>query len=280
MKAIRSALTLAAGCAVLIPAVCSADAWLLQPGEHYCELRASHGSAGEVFDALGARRDLSELVQDRELLSYNEIGWFQRVSLVAALPARSLTLRQLSDGSATATGFGDLRLGARVRILDGSTGLSVQGEWKAPLGYQHTQSPKLGDGQQDFVGMLNLGTGFRALNAFLEVRGGYRYRMEEPGDRIELAADLGFWILESLLLEGRYAGFSSSEADFFPESEAHVAGPRVTYRVDDRLDVFAGSSHVVDGVNVAATNSYYAGVAFKQTRLNRLQGFLGGKRGP
>ena len=46
--------------------------------------------------------------------------------------------------------------------------------------------------------------------------------------------------------------------------------------MDEHLDVKAGSWHTALGENVLHVNQYYVAVVFKHTRLNRLQGFLGG----
>ena len=50
--------------------------------------------------------------------------------------------------------------------------------------------------------------------------------------------------------------------------------------VDDRIDAFAGSWHSPVGKNVLHIDEYYAGVTWKATKLNRLQGFLGGAKRP
>ena len=60
----------------------------------------------------------------------------------------------------------------------------------------------------------------------------------------------------------------------------HEVGPQLLYRVDDNLDAFAGSLHTASGKNVIHTDQYYVGVAVKRTRLDRLQGFLGGTKRP
>jgi hypothetical protein len=62
--------------------------------------------------------------------------------------------------------------------------------------------------------------------------------------------------------------------------ETQFAGPRLTYRVDDKLDAFAGSWHTPSGRNSLHVDAYYVGVSWKQTKLNRLQGFLGGSKRP
>ena len=57
-----------------------------------------------------------------------------------------------------------------------------------------------------------------------------------------------------------------------------LAGPRVTYRVDERMDVFAGSWHTAGGRNVLHYDLYYCGIAWKNTSLDRLAGALGGTK--
>ena len=50
------------------------------------------------------------------------------------------------------------------------------------------------------------------------------------------------------------------------------------YRVDERLDLFGGSWHTPSGETVLHKNQLYLGLSFKQTRLDRSPGFLGGSR--
>jgi hypothetical protein len=66
-----------------------------------------------------------------------------------------------------------------------------------------------------------------------------------------------------------------NNGDASPDATAHTVGPEIRYRVDDRLDVIAGSNHTAGGHHVDHVDEFYAGIAFRQTKLNRLQGFLG-----
>ncbi len=159
-------------------------------------------------------------------------------------------------------------------------------------------SPVLGDGQQDLALLLHLG---KALpSGFVQASGGYRYRFEEPSDQIVASADLGVWVRRSWLIAGRYEGeiaaarlrrrfgrtnvlevnLSVDEADRLTDRDRHRFGPMLVYRVDDRLDLIASSLHTVAGNNVLHTHEFFVGVAFKNTRLDRLQGFLGGSKAP
>jgi hypothetical protein len=63
-------------------------------------------------------------------------------------------------------------------------------------------------------------------------------------------------------------------------SAAYSAGPVVLVRVDDRLDVSGGSWFTWFGRNALRSNEVYLAVAFKQSKLNRLQGFLGTSQRP
>jgi len=57
-----------------------------------------------------------------------------------------------------------------------------------------------------------------------------------------------------------------------------LLGPRFTYRVDEKMDVFAGSRHTPGGRNVLHHDYYYLGIAWKHTSLDRLAGALGGTK--
>ena len=54
----------------------------------------------------------------------------------------------------------------------------------------------------------------------------------------------------------------------------------LVWRVDDRLDLPAGSWSTAMAKNTLHYDQVYVAVTFKQTRLNRLQGFLGGTKAP
>ena len=71
-----------------------------------------------------------------------------------------------------------------------------------------------------------------------------------------------------------------SHGDLSPERTLHLAGPVLVWRVDDRLDLAAGSWSTAMAKNALHYDQVYVAVAFKQTRLNRLQGFLGGTTAP
>ena len=69
---------------------------------------------------------------------------------------------------------------------------------------------------------------------------------------------------------------SLSHGGLYPERAVHLAGPVLLYRVDDRLDLMAGSWSTAAARYAPHYDQVYVALAFKQTKLNRAQGFLGG----
>jgi hypothetical protein len=282
-----SLLQTAAGAAalLLIPTGVTAGPWIPLPGEYYSELTAAHLSLDSYFDEQGDHQQLplGTLVEGRQLSSHNEIGWRKWASLVLQVPVASVTVRSESPRlNGSQTGLADLVVGARFKLLDGSSALAAEADWKAPMGYDRDAFPSLGAGQQDVSGTLHFGTALPRLDGFMQVSWGYIHRFEAPPDEMLHTADLGVWVGSSLLLAGHYRGlyFAASGDDPALDADFHVAGPELRYRLDDRLDMFVGSNYVFAGRNADRSDEYYVGLAVKQTRLNRLQGFLGGKRRP
>jgi len=283
---------------LLAPALALADPWLPEPGDRYYEMRASVFSADSYYDLTGARNPLFSggLHEERGFVSYNEFGWKKNASVFLEIPALSVTRRIGAPGgfNSTETGFGDMRFGIRRRLASNAA-LEVQ--WLAPMGYDRALNPHLGEGRQSFVGSLELGAALGA-RGFVELSGGYRYYKDKdaPTDQTLAGATLGFWLGQKLLVAGRYRGsfgakpgkddrYVSIAGDGIPgttnaQITTHLSGPMLVYRVDDHLDLIGGSLHTASAKNALHVDQFYVGVAVKQTRLNRLQGFLGGTRRP
>lgn len=151
--------------------------------------------------------------------------------------------------------------------------------------------------------------GSAGKRAYWALQGGYRYRYSTIGGRTKSGsrrdtlmserrwqdallaqAELGIWLSRSVLLTGQFhADMSVDQGDLYDgiyttgsssefETKRMLAGPRVTYRVDDKLDAFAGSWHTPGGRNTLHTDQYYAGIAWKSTKLDRLAGLLGSSK--
>ncbi|HTM57437.1 MAG TPA: transporter [Candidatus Udaeobacter sp.] len=292
------------------PAAC--DPWLLAPGDHYSSIGGSYFSADSYHEFDGGRHSLwnGGLHEEKSLYSYNEFGWTKGRTFVIGFPFQGVTRRAGSpaaDGGRTETGFGDLTVGIRFKIHDGPTALSLEGDWNPPLGYNRNLSPRIGDGLQSASGRLELGAPVASIG-FLELEGGYRTYLDKvkPTDQMLAGATLGFWFRRSLLIAGRYEGrFGKESSDTtyralvettpqgttWPSSDAvpgttndrvttHLAGPMLLYRIDDHLDLIAGSMHTASAKNALHVDRFYVAVAVKQTKLGHLRGLAGGTSSP
>lgn len=274
--------------------VAAAGPWSLAPGEYYTELRGSFFSSGTYYDDQGNRLDVGGLYEQRALTSVTELGWKKHWSVQMSLPVLSNTVRELGGPSATSSGLGDFGLGFRYSIRNAAGASAIQLAWTAPSGYNPNLAPGLGSGMQRLEASLDFGMPL-GERGFLQFGGGYAYDYLTIGarkkdatasdserrwaDHVVANAALGLW-MGRLLVSGQYEGEFASSAGLEPQSTSHLAGPRFTYRVDERLDAFFGSWHSPGGENVLHLDQYYGGVAWKLTKLNRLQGFLGGDKRP
>jgi len=92
---------------------------------------------------------------------------------------------------------------------------------------------------------------------------------------------VGFWVTGPILVGGQYRGQLAGEGDNpTRDSDRHLVGPVVLYRVDDKLDMFVTTLHTASAKNAIHTDAIYVGMSFKQTKLDRLQGFLGTMKQP
>ncbi len=312
-RAALSALSLATIVVAATAFTAHAGPWLPAPGEYYTELRGGLFSADSYYNADGDRIGFPGKWEERSVLSYTELGWKKKISFVMSAPLVNATLRT-PYGSLTRTGLSDLTVGFRYGLRQGRSALALELDWSAPLGYSR-ETPLLGDALQQLSVSALYGTSVGS-RAFLQVGAGYGYRYysitrkkktieddqgvpldpqpllataERWGMPFTASADLGVWVTRNLLVGGRYSGVMTTShgelypapgVDFLPHGDVHLAGPVLLYRVDDRLDMVAGSWSTAAAKNWLHYDQAYVALVFKQTKLNRLQGFLGGTKNP
>ncbi len=274
--------------------------WSLAPGEYYTELSGSSFSTASAFDDDSKRAAIDGKVEQRAFRTYTELGWKPHLSVQLSLPFVTNAVRGAASGSETMTGLEDIGIGLRWKLANGAHAAALQFRWEAPTAYNTHLPLPVGDGLQKLSASLQLG-GAMGRHAFWQLGGGYRYDYKSiasrqsgtlaaspgtptPGERdwsdhVTVNAAYAFW-LGGLQVAGLYGGDFPVSTGRGYEIMAHAAGPRFTYRVDERLDTFAGSWHTPAGRNTPHLDEYYAGVAWKLTKLNRLQGFLGGDKRP
>jgi hypothetical protein len=280
--------------ALSIPSSSPAGPWLPQPGDYYSELSGTiFPHDARSFDDGGNDLEGSPRIgrETREINTYNELGWKPRVSFVLGIPLVSVTHRTDSPyQTSTQTGLGDVLVGARFKVLEGSNAVAVETDWEIPMGYERDVNPALGEGLHRFSAALQGGAVIEPMNGFAQGSLRYLTRVDihtNPmkdtrnvgSNELHWDGDVAGWVGQ-VLLAARYTGFSASASDLEVDRNLQSVGPEVRYRVDDRLDVITGARFDFAGRNVEKTSAYYLGIVFKQTRLDRLQGFLGGARRP
>jgi hypothetical protein len=193
-------------------------------------------------------------------------------------------------------------LGGNRKLFPGTSGdggLDGTSFTTLPSATGRDSSTYFSTGLQSLSASLDL-AGTLGKRAYFTLGGGYRTRYLTIGARSALdryadfatgSASLGIWVTQNLLVSGNFAGeWQMSEAqnyDRIPfavdqgeelQSVLMAAGPRFTYRIDERMDVFAGSWHNPAGSNTLHSDRFYVGIAWKQTALDRLAGELGGTK--
>ncbi len=279
----------------------AAGPWGLAPGEWHANMEGSTFTAntfhGEVF-----RADTGLVVEERALRTVLEVGWKKRLSLVFGLPLLSVTRRD-ARVQGSATGFQDVLVGIRYNLIDGRDAVAVELDWSAPAGYNRNLDSlglQLGDGHQQLT-VAVAGGGSVPGRRFIQWSLAHSYRYltitKKDGslvviDRLHPArylwtqhllasADLGFWVSPSVLVGGRFRGKMSIGSGLLAEaSDASLLGAQLLYRVDERLDMFAGFWSTASGRNTLHYDQVYLGLGFHRTKLNRLEGFLGGSQSP
>ena len=278
-------ITMIAAVASLVPALAFSGAWLPARGEYYSELSAARSFTDTYYDELGTRysNPFSQRLEERRLSFYNELGWKNRASVQLRIPLVSRTYNVPDLNFATTeTGFGDLQFGFRYKLHDGPSALALQVDYFAPMGYQTRTFPSLGSGYALAREQLLYGTGLRSWNTIVEASLGYQSYFTGLRSELTAGATVSHWIGSSLLVSGHFYGLQTiaAEKDTPEDYRLNIVGPELRYRVDDRLDVFAGSNHIASGRNVDHPDQYYVGMGFRQSKRNRLQGLLGNKTRP
>jgi hypothetical protein len=285
--ALTAALTLAA------PAF--AGPWLLQPKEYYSEFQGGTTRYPDWFNNDGSRVPFAGNLKgaDYGLTIYNEFGWKEKLGVIFQIPFKSVTVYDDVNGdAATSTGFQDMSLGLRYALARGNSPVAVQVDWRGASGYNPKLTPPLGEGSQDLSGQLLVGASVPALYAFVQAAGGYRVRFsmradtvltESPRDttgfdggqaqEVFATADLGVWLGNQILLAANTNWVSQSGRG--PTATSMEVSPRLIYRVDGGIDLILSSTHSIWGQNTAKSDGFQIGVAFKSTKLNRYQGYLG-----
>lgn len=281
--------------AAAIPAFATGGAWTRDEGGYYVKIGLTSLTADEEYGFDGNRRlifhDTTQFgagdygVTDITLYGeYGITGWLTGVASTQYKVAVKQAEYKISgrDTSASASGLGDLWLGARFKLpsviepVVAAFTLSL----KLPTGTPLQEIP-LGTGVIDYEAALAIGSGFPIkdeINGYAQLSAGYRLR-NSASNELNYQAEIGVNLSEVLMVQGIFDG-SHSSADFQEAANEAITigraegyesdqsftrwGFGIIYRTSETMDLSLGYSWNSSGRNALASSGVSIGVAWRK----------------
>jgi hypothetical protein len=270
----------------------SGGAWVRADNGYHYRIALSSFTASRQFDRSGERRgvfadsvsfqDGSFGATDIELkgeLGLNDwlTGTASTAYRVAVRQGRYLPTGR--DSTESASGMGDVWLGARIRLmpLESLVATTVTLGWKAPLA-SYTQEIPLGTGVAEYEIRLAGGSYYRlgdVIEGHAQIAASYRLR-NRGSDEIHYLAETGLGLAAPLTLQTILDGIISTadiEKAGLPGAEGDGASPifdqsftrlglSLLYLLDEDTELVAGYSRILAGRNALAGGSLTFGISW------------------
>lgn len=184
------------------------------------------------------------------------------------------------DSTASASGLGDLWLGARLKLLPDEEPFvaTVTLGWKLPTGSPLQDIP-LGTGVIDYEAIVAVGTTFPAFSTmfgYAQLTSGYRLR-NTAGNEVSFMAEAGLNLSKELMVQGIIDGRYST-ADFDPAinnpDNPEVLGELkndqsftrwklgLVYSTGEEMDLHLGYEKYAGGRNIVAGSGIAIGISW------------------
>ncbi|PKL75701.1 MAG: hypothetical protein CVV27_14010 [Candidatus Melainabacteria bacterium HGW-Melainabacteria-1] len=227
-----------------LPAIASESAWVLPRDSSYVEIQAGYGRLV----------DQGQNLQQMGLTAHLEQGFLETATLLLDFPFLTRVLERPGQTPATLVnnGLTDIGIGTRIRLIDEPFGLSLRGMLRAPLGYDPSFVPILGEHSLDIEAALQAGYAFYPLQAYVQGGLGYRFRLrydkfharlasepslEKPSDQVLGFVEAGVWILPQLFASLTLsAELGMAQAQAFTQSQL-LLQPLLAWRVNPYVDL-------------------------------------------
>ncbi|MBI3606898.1 MAG: hypothetical protein HY207_02910 [Nitrospirae bacterium] len=235
-----------------LPSAATAGAWTQAKGSVYNRLAVNYAVITEQFDASGNRVAAANNGEFTEwnITYYGEGGLTDRLTIVGSLP-----LKFLQDQSETGfgtrtlrnTGFGDLDLGVRYRLLSEPTVVSVLLLGKFPYLYDENRDPATGpatgSGQVDTEVRVLVGRSLYPYG-YGGIEFGYRYRAEEPSDEYRYLVEYGLSFTPRIYARTKLDGIKSARNADQTSGVSAGGNPTLSPEFDiGKLELTAGYAH-------------------------------------
>ena len=244
-----------------------AGAWVPRPKQIYFKIAYNDLSADEQFNAGGDKVKQDEFI-DRNVQGYMELGLPHNIGLTASLAYKNI--ERVANPRLDNSGFGDLELGLRKLIWQGSGVFSAGLTVKLPFLYDRDDAFPLGNGQEDFELKVLYGRGFS--NFYYGLEGGYRWRTDEPSDEwrylLELGGSWEAWSWRSKLdgiesAKNGELGEDPTNPALFREFDSLKVELTAAYHPTARLGMEFTYTHPLSGRNTLAADQFQLGFVFQ-----------------
>ena len=277
-----------AACQALGPSTVSAGAWTLPRGHFWGKVTYFQQAAdewyisarqfdGEWFDP-GTRRpyNFDGSYDSKAVFIEGFYGLTDRLDVGAQIPYFDQKFQDATRVEAPAdAGFSDLRLLAKLRLLERPVVLTLKGAIKFPTGDFVNEDGLIpvGEGQWDYDFVVQAGRSFWPLPVYIAADVGYRVRREneeilrDPGEEWLINGEVGYNVTPELLLATKLELLRGGKGTDFgiPSSSlikriTYVA-PTVSYALHDHTAVEAAMRFSIDGRNFPAGRQFTLGLS-------------------
>jgi hypothetical protein len=274
-----------------------AGAWTQRENGYFLRIYSTYLFATREFNHLGNELDLyqehlgyeNSYFRDISVIIYSEYGLTDWLTFIGELPFKSLTLKRsvagfyARDELATTSGFADLTLATKLRIINDPVALSIQGGIMIPLGYEkqpQNNGPRLGSADVNFEGHILFGTSFYPIPMYFSGSVGYRYRTGDLNDEIIFTGEVGYTlgrfflktyveVLRSVVTPPDVYGQRINSEDFLggevPDlivGDHHLTKiiPSISYKLSHTLSIQAEIIETLSGVDTISGTTYSFGL--------------------
>lgn len=198
---------LAAGIALIAAAqTASAGAWTAAKGTGYNKFAYS---SYEATDFYGDNEDFNKF-QSQSISVYAEHGLEDDVTLIGNFLYQDLEQTNSAGEKTDSTGFSDVELGFRKRLIDGPTVVSTSFLVKLPYLYDKRDDLPRGNGQTDYEVKIALGRSLYPYG-YVGLEAGYRLRTEDPSDEYRYLLEYGISAGDNLYFRTKLDGIESAK---------------------------------------------------------------------